>query len=160
MKALVVDGYNAIYKIPRLKMLLDQSLAQARKGITALARNYKRRCGGIGKICVVFDGKDEFRGGLDTTKSADEVFSGTGCGDKEIIRVVGDLSGEYDVIVASDDNFVRNNSRAQRAMVITIAEFAAMGEGKKTVKKTTSIKKINIEDALEIDKELREHWKL
>ncbi len=160
MKALVVDGYNAIYKIPRLQRLLDQSLAQARKGVTALARNYKRRCGGIGKICVVFDGKDEFRDRLDTAKSTEEVFSRTDCGDKEIIRVVGDLSGEYDVIVASDDNFVRNNSRAQRATVITIAEFAAMGEGKKPAEKVTPTRKVNIDDALEIDKELREHYKL
>lgn len=160
MKALVVDGYNAIYKIPRLKRLLDQSLAQARKGITEMARNYKRRCGGIGKICVVFDGKDEFRNRLDVAKSADEVFSMTGCGDKEIIRVVGDLSSEYDVIVASDDNFVRNNSRAQRATLITVDEFAAMGEKKKPVKKEAPRRKINIDAASEIDKELREHYKL
>lgn len=160
MKALVVDGYNAIYRIPQLKKLMDKGLSRARRAITELARSYQRRCGGIGIVKVVFDGRDEFRDKSHIAKSKEEIFSKTGCGDREIIRVVRDLSGTYDVIVASDDNFVRNNSRAQKATMISIAEFAAMAREKKIIKKDTPTKRIDIDDALEIDKELRRHWKL
>ncbi len=87
MKALVVDGYNAIYKIPQIKRLMDRELSEARKAITELARDYKRRSGGIGKVCVVFDGKDEFRDKDFVAKSEEQVFSKSGCGDREIICV-------------------------------------------------------------------------
>ena len=47
MKVLIVDGYNAIHKIPEIDDLLDESLADARDAITDLAKEYQRRDGGI-----------------------------------------------------------------------------------------------------------------
>lgn len=124
MKALVVDGYNAIHKIRCLESLLDESLHEAREALTELALDYKRKTGGIAEVYVVFDGKDEYRG-LSLSAPHHQVFSKTGEGDRAIIRMVEKLSGRYHVIVASDDNFVRNNSRAHRATTISISEFFA-----------------------------------
>ena len=56
MKVLIVDGYNAIHKIPEVDDLLDESLEDARNAITDLAREYQRRHGGIAEVHVVFDG--------------------------------------------------------------------------------------------------------
>ena len=87
MKALVVDGYNAIYKIKSLKPLLDESLYEARKELTRLAMDYKRKTGGIAEVCVVFDGKDDYRD-LSVSAPAHQVFSKSGEGDKKIIQMV------------------------------------------------------------------------
>jgi predicted RNA-binding protein with PIN domain len=120
-KVLIIDGYNAIHKIPELDDLLDVSLEEARAAITRLANDYKRRDGGIAEVYVVFDGKDEYRG-LSFDKPG-QVFSGTGDGDRKIIRIAQDKSREFHVIVVSDDNRVGNSCRAAGATLISVKKF-------------------------------------
>ena len=121
MKVLIVDGYNAIHKIPEVDDLLDESLEDARNAITDLAREYQRRHGGIAEVHVVFDGRDEYRG-LSFDKP-NQIFSATGEGDRSIIRLAQDKSEKFHVIVVSDDNRVGNSSRAAGATVISVKEF-------------------------------------
>ena len=121
MKVLIVDGYNAIHKIPEVDDLLDESLEDARNAITDLAREYQRRHGGIAEVHVVFDGRDEYRG-LSFNKP-NQVFSETGEGDRSIIRLAQDKSERFHVIVVSDDNRVGNSSRAAGATVISVKKF-------------------------------------
>lgn len=121
MKVLIVDGYNAIHKIPEVDDLLDESLEDARNAITDLAREYKRRHGGIAEVHVVFDGRDEYRG-LSFSKP-NQIFSGTGEGDRSIIRLAQDKAKKFHVIVVSDDNRVGNSSRAAGATVISVKKF-------------------------------------
>lgn len=123
MKILIVDGYNAIYKIPELEELLDVSLEEARNAVTSLAKEYQRRTGGIKEVFVVFDGKNEYRS--ISFNKPNQVFSKTGEGDKKVIRLAQDKSGEYHVIVVSDDNYVGNSCRAAGATVIPIRQFYA-----------------------------------
>lgn len=158
MNALIVDGYNAIYKIKELQALLDESLLEAREEVTRLARDYKRNLGGIAEVCVVFDGKDDYRG-LPHPSPANQVFSRTGEGDRTIIKMVEKLSGRYHCIVASDDNFVRNNSRAHRATIISISEFFAGAKKKKRAKGSDAPdeKRIDPKSAREITDYFRKH---
>ncbi|MCX5665858.1 MAG: NYN domain-containing protein [Candidatus Omnitrophica bacterium] len=121
MKVLIVDGYNAIHKIPEIDDLLDESLEDARSAITDLAREYQRRHGGIAEVHVVFDGRDEYMG-LSFNKP-NQIFSGTGEGDRSIIRLAQDKSEKFHVIVVSDDNRVGNSSRAAGATVISVRKF-------------------------------------
>jgi len=121
MKVLIVDGYNAIHKIPEMDDLLDESLEDARNAITDLAREYQHRHGGIAEVHVVFDGRDEYIG-LSSNKP-NQVFSGTGEGDRSIIRLAQDKSKKFHVIVVSDDNRVGNSSRAAGATVISVKKF-------------------------------------
>jgi len=137
VKVLIVDGYNAIHKIPEVDDLLDESLEDARNAITDLARKYQRRDGGIAEVHVVFDGRDEYRGlsfnpstelEIDPGRSRrvdkpHQVFSGTGEGDRSIIRLAQDKSERFHVIVVSDDNRVGNSSRAAGATVISVKKF-------------------------------------
>jgi predicted RNA-binding protein with PIN domain len=139
MKVLIVDGYNAIHKIPEVDILIDNSLEEARNAITDLAKEYQRKVGGIAEIFVVFDGKDELRG-IDPSASLrankpNQVFSGTGEGDKKVIRLAQDKSSQFHVIVVSEDNYVKNSSRAAGATVITVSEFYS-----KAAKKGNKIK--------------------
>ena len=160
MKALVVDGYNAIHKIPELRVLIDKSLAEARKALTGLAMDYQRKVGGIAEVYVVFDGNDAY-GDLSSPSPAHQVFSKTGEGDEEVIRLVRKLSNRYHVIVASDDNFVRNNSRAHNASIIAISELLAALK-KKTTRAEHDIpdeKRIDPKDAKEITEYLKKRLK-
>jgi predicted RNA-binding protein with PIN domain len=124
MKALVVDGYNVVHKIPHLEALLDTSLREARDAVTKLAIDYQRKIGGIKEVNVVFDGKDEYRY-LNSSAPPHQIFSKSGEGDRAIIRTVQRLSGRYHVLVVSDDNYVKNNSRAHNASTISVLEFTA-----------------------------------
>ncbi len=133
MKVLIVDGYNAIHKIPELDDLLESSLEEARRAVTELAREYQRRTGGVSEVFVVFDGRDEYSG--QSFGRPGQVFSKTGEGDRKIIRLAQDKSTRFHVIVASDDNYVGNSSRAAGATVITISEFYSVASGRRRVKK-------------------------
>ena len=161
MRALVVDGYNAIYKIPLLKKLMDRSLEEARAKITELAEEYQRRKGGIDKICVVFDGKDTYRDAAFTTPPH-QVFSRTGEGDREIVIVISRLSKKYDVEVVSDDNFIRNNARAYNARIVGISEFATFfnKQWKNISRKKKINNKISPEAASKINEYLKKHWNI
>ena len=121
MKVLIVDGYNAIHKIPEIDSISDDSLEDARSAVTGLAKEYQRRVGGVSEVFVVFDGRDEYRG-MGFNKP-NQVFSRTGQGDSRIIKLVHEKSERFHVIVASDDNRVGNSSRAAGATLITISEF-------------------------------------
>jgi len=158
MNALIVDGYNAIYKITELQTLLDKSLLEARREVTRLAKDYQRKTGGIAEVYVVFDGKDDYRGSPHPPL-ANQIFSKTGEGDEAIIKTVEKLSGRYHCIVASDDNFVRNNARAYRATVISIAEFSAGAKKKKTAKRSDASdeKRIDPKSAREITDYFKRH---
>lgn len=156
MKALVVDGYNAIHKIKHLQPMLDGGLHEARKALTELAMDYRRKVGGIAEVYVVFDGKDAYRD-LSLSAPAHQVFSETGGGDRAIVRMVQKLSSRYHVVVASDDNFVRNNSRAHNASTITVSEFLAATKKKSARNKCDMAleKKIEPKSAKEITDYLR-----
>jgi predicted RNA-binding protein with PIN domain len=121
MKVLIVDGYNAIYKIPQIDAIMDDNLEDARKAITALAKEYQRKDGGIKEVYVVFDGKNEYEG-LSVNKP-NQIFSGTGEGDRRIIKLTQDKSVLFHVIVVSDDNRVGNSCRAAGATVIPVKKF-------------------------------------
>jgi predicted RNA-binding protein with PIN domain len=160
MKALVVDGYNAIYKIPRLRAMLDRSLSEAREALTRIGLDYKRKTGGIAEVVVVFDGQDAHRGPGTGAHSPHQVFSGTGGGDRKIIETVRRLSCRYHVIVASDDNFVRNNSRVYNATPVTIAEFLAAAEkGRKRNDAPPDEKAISPDDMRSITDYVKERLK-
>jgi hypothetical protein len=94
-----------------------------------MAGNYQRRDGGIAEVHVVFDGKNEYRGlsfnDSKRSRRVNQVFSPTGQGDRSIIRLAQDKSGEFHVIVVSDDNRVGNSCRAAGATVIGVKKFYA-----------------------------------
>jgi len=158
-KALVIDGYNAIYKIAYIEKMLDRDLRRAREEITKLAKEYKRKNASIERLCVVFDGKDAYRDG-GFRLPAHQVFSRTGKGDEEIIRIVKSLSDGYHVLVVTDDNYIRNNSCAHKATVLSVAEFiSGIREKSKKIDETVNaVNKVDSASAIKINEEMRKHW--
>lgn len=160
MKALVIDGYNAIYKIPRLRKMLDKSLASAREELTDLAKEYKRKIGGIEKVCIVFDGKDRYRG-RELPGGSPHIFSKTGKGDEEVINTIRSLRKVYAVLVVTDDNYIRNNARAYKARTIRVSAFLETLNRKRTDRFDGSgERKVDPLKAQKINRELKKYWNI
>jgi len=58
MTTLILDGYNVIHAVPELARHLDRSLQSAREALVRLCQAYRARRGDIGRLYVVFDGRD------------------------------------------------------------------------------------------------------
>ncbi len=117
-KILLVDGYNAIHRIPGLKPGAGEDLEDARRKL-ALVVSAWRRSHPATECIIVFDGDRRFAGAREQT------LAGVRClftlaahgGDAEIIRFVREKEQKAaDIIVVSDDNNVRNNCRAHGAL--------------------------------------------
>ncbi|MBD3378849.1 MAG: hypothetical protein GF408_00080 [Candidatus Omnitrophica bacterium] len=122
---LVVDGYNAINAIPEAKKEMRKSLLAARKAISEMCRRYARSSGYITDLKIVFDGQDKYRNRNRLFSGGKEqLFSPTGCGDEKIIQTVKKACAEGKVVLASNDNYVRNNARAYGAKPIRAEELA------------------------------------
>lgn len=123
---LVVDGYNAINAIPETKAKLEKDLYSARRAILAICREYARSSGYITDVKVVFDGRNRYRylDVLNGARRQDQIFSSTGGGDDKIIATVKIYSSKGRVVLASNDNYVRNNARAYGASIINSEELA------------------------------------
>lgn len=132
---LIVDGYNAINAIPSVKKKLKESLLSARSEIIILAKEYARSSGYITDFHVVFDGQDRYRylERLKVPRDTKHTFSRTGDGDEKIIETVKRYSEKGRVVVASNDNYVRNNARSYGASLINSEDL----EGKPSKKKTS-----------------------
>lgn len=153
---LVVDGYNAINAIPETQKKLKVSLKSARSAILAISKEYARSSGYITEVRVVFDGSDKNRRkearGIPHGKTL--VFSDTGKGDEKIIETVKKCSRYGRVVLASNDNYVRNNARAYNAKIISSEDLTLRKKREKPSK--SSGKKIDKSLQDEITREYKE----
>jgi predicted RNA-binding protein with PIN domain len=125
---LIVDGYNAINAIAKTRAeLMNGDLQRARKSIISICKEYARSSGYITDVCVVFDGDDKYRhlDKINIPRGKGEVYSRTGQGDDKIIETVKRHAAFSRVIVASNDNYVRNMSRGYGASLIDVKELVA-----------------------------------
>ncbi len=153
---LVVDGYNAINAIPHVQEELKKSLFAARKAILAICKEYARSSGYITDFKVVFDGKDQYRRleGVVIPRKREQVFAATGEGDDKIIAIIKKCAKVGRVVVASNDNYVRNNARAYGASRISSEELVRT---KKTDLRQSDTGSKSIDNRTQFD--ITEHYK-
>jgi predicted RNA-binding protein with PIN domain len=138
MKIYVLDGYNVIHGIPELERYLNQSLEQARNALVRYCEAFAQERGDVQKVCIVFDGRDEY-GDLPLYRSAKvEVVFSTEAekADNKILELL-ENSKNRNFMIVSNDTYVFNNSRAYAAKVISVEAFNAEVTRKKEVKKKT-----------------------
>ncbi len=130
---LVVDAYNAINKIPKAKKEMKRGLIYARKAIVDICSEYVRSSGFITDLKVVFDGQDMYRylDTMDLSRGKTQVFSSTGRGDDKIIEIVRVSSKKGRVVLASNDNYVRNNSRVYGASLLNVESLVRKKKSQK-----------------------------
>jgi predicted RNA-binding protein with PIN domain len=154
---LVIDGYNAINAIPEVRKELKKSLLAARNAIILVSKKYARSSGCIDDVRVVFDGIDKYRDmeRFGHLKGKDQVFSRSGKGDRKVIDTVKKYSAKGKVVLASNDNYVRNNARAYGAAIIDVRDLAGRKSKVSGNKSDVPNKKIDKNLEKEITEEYR-----
>lgn len=162
-KILLVDGYNVINRLPELRPSLDGGLGNAQNRLVLQISNWRRSHPEFEGV-IVFDGNPLPGGGPQRPAGIRCIFSRTPHGgDAAIISFVRDHQGrKYDITVVSDDNYVRNNSRAHGAAVQP-SSFILAKKPHPTVsrlKHPDGGKGIDRKAAAEIDRELKKKYGL
>ena len=124
MTTLILDGYNVAHAVPELARQLDGSLQAARDALVALCQQYRAKRGDIGKVYVVFDGRNaEVFGAREQTQGGVTVLFSQKPeeADARILRVIE--SQRSRCVVVSNDNEVSNNARAFGASVLSVQQF-------------------------------------
>jgi predicted RNA-binding protein with PIN domain len=153
---LVVDGYNVINAIPKVREKIKKDLRSARNAAILIIKEYVRSSGYITDFKVVFDGSTRYRH-LETheiPKPKEQVFSETGKGDDKIIETVKKCSRSGKVVLASNDNYVINNARAYGASIIDVRDLLKKKKNSSKEKHKTK-KRINKNTKDEITAEYR-----
>ena len=164
MTTLILDGYNVIHAVPEMARQLDRSLQSAREALVRFCQDYRRRRGDIGRLYIVFDGRDAEAFGL----REQEQGGVTVCfaqhpeeADRKILRVIEAQGRRTRCVVVSNDNEVANNARAFGAGLMSVREFyahaqpasraAAQSEGDRKIMPSSSATR-------KITDELRKHF--
>lgn len=161
LKFLIIDGYNVINKIPVLDEKTSISLEFARNFFISILRKF---CldKTFNKIIVVFDSKaDNFYTQKQSYGKLEVIYSFAGRdADNVIVDILRKFFKKAVISVVSDDNFVKNHSKAYSASIITVKEFEKMILPPKKVNKVKSEKKLDDNVAQDIEKELKKYYNL
>ncbi len=169
-KLLIVDGYNVIGRVSELAVGPGDDLENSRSRLALRVASWVREHPGFDAV-IVFDGEPKAGG------SREQRIAGIRCvftpkphaADEEIIRLVREARGGAAgkpmaatpaVTVVSDDNNVRNNSRAHGASVEP-ASFIMTRKArpsKSAVKGTADGKGLDAKAAAEINKEMKKKF--
>ena len=159
MKYLIIDGYNAICKIKELDARKDISLEASRLSFIKALVDFKQRNNLFDKVIVVFDGKGE---GLmldrETYGGVEILFSSK---DKDADKTIVDIlkiSSKDNITVSSDDNFIKNHTRAFGCEIMSIKELEDLIVLKKKSNGVKIKEDIQAKEMDEITEELKKHW--
>jgi len=148
MLAYIIDGFNLIYRVPKLK----RSITPHSDLINYLKKN-KLTGSRNNKVIIVFDGKIDPEV-LSQESTFKIYFSGAGSADSLIKDLINKFKNKSEVLVISDDRQIRYFTKNKGARSIRIAEFIA--KTKKPIKEDP--KDISYTLKREITEELRKIW--
>ena len=162
-KYLIIDGYNAISKIREFDLKKDISLEVARLSFIKMLQEFMLKKRVFDKILVVFDSKEKALGVRKHVYGNVEAHFATY--DRDADNVIVDMlraaTPKDEIIVCSDDNFIRNHARAFSREALSIKEFQGiiMLKPKPFSSKIEheGIEKQKIKD---INEELKKHWRI
>jgi uncharacterized protein len=125
-RIVVVDGYNAIYRLPELEPVCRRSLEAAREALLRSCREFKSRRKDITALFVVFDGDSSVTPSeYGVRPGVRAVFTRTGeTADARIVELVRSGEGpRADYTVVSDDGEVARACRSLGATVQSPGTF-------------------------------------
>ncbi len=160
MKYLIIDGYNAISKIKEFDVKKDISLESSRLSFIKALVDFRQRNRKFNKIIVVFDGKGDSLGlARETYENVEVLFSSK---DKDADKAIVDIlkiSSKDNITVSSDDNFIKNHTRAFGCEIMSIKELKDLISLKKKASKGKIIEKdLGNKDLDDITNELKKYW--
>jgi len=119
MKAVILDAYNVIHKLPELSAKLKISLQEARRALLNFMVTWKNTRGYRGHIIIVYDGQDNI-----LNKEGSKLW-GIKCiftvskqeADDKIISIVRNSSKPAEMYVISEDGKVANGCKVHGATI-------------------------------------------
>lgn len=161
MKCLIIDGYNAISKIKEFDVKKDISLEASRLSFIRALSDFRQRNRLFDKIIIVFDGKGEGLGlARETYGNVEVLFSNKDRdADKAIVDMLKISSQKNKLTVSSDDNFIKNHTRAFGCEAMSIKKLEDLISLKKKASKSKIIEKdLGNKDQDDITNELKKYW--
>lgn len=131
-KILIVDGHSAIFSDSYLKQIHRSNGRKARQELVNDLETYQDST--EVSVVVVFDGKQgeqTLEGGSDQNILI--IYSQQGAtADSVIERISGKQSKHHEVLIASNDNAVRETCRSHGGLTMNISELFELIENSKT----------------------------
>ncbi|MFC1498178.1 NYN domain-containing protein [Verrucomicrobiota bacterium] len=159
-KIVLIDGYNAIHKIPELEEIVDKNLKQAREGLKRYCSRWLSSRKDVSEFIIVFDGRSQFSGmGSMSEKNIRVIFTEDGeTADERIINIIQAYGGSRRYIAVSNDNFVKRGASLEGAQIMSVREF--LNSFKKGVisKKNTLEEELTPAQKKTINDELMKEW--
>ena len=161
MVTVILDGYNVIHAVSALARELDRSLEAARAALISLCTAYRARCGDVGRLYVVFDGRDvEDDVTREQARGVTVLFSRKPEeADERILSLIRAEGRRGRFVVVSNDNQIANNARALGAQVVSAAQFNGQTKPARAARSTphTVVEKmpLSTRDAQRITEEYR-----
>lgn len=122
---MIIDGYNALNSHPEGKKFLRGALKEARAFLIEVCRKFASGRADVREIKLFFDGDDRYRDIVrsDLFPGVEVIFSSTDTCDDEMIEAARDCSSLGNVVVVSDDNYVRNRTRGYASLMRPLKLF-------------------------------------
>ncbi|MEI6808378.1 MAG: NYN domain-containing protein [bacterium] len=128
MKALIVDGYNVINRVPEFQSRLEKSLEAAREHLIRYCGRWRDTRGDFGELHVVFDGDSEVIGSYNRTVSGVQItYTRTKeDADDRIRQMLDDSPRNRQCVVVTDDNELAAGVRSRGGGLMSAMEFAGV----------------------------------
>lgn len=163
---IIIDGYNAIQRTKGFARAMEESLEAARAAFVGGIKNYSARKRTFDEMIVVFDSRrspeDGSLQGRYRDGAVSVVFSSGGESADELIKsLLRDGDASRRITVVSDDNYVINSARANRADTMSCKDFAqlisASGKEQHSERNARQLELADIED---INEQLKKEWRI
>jgi predicted RNA-binding protein with PIN domain len=118
MEYLIIDGHNAIYKIPALAKHTNCGDEERRKALVVFLSEWKTLRLFPGNITIVFDSKNADHSTMKTIQGIKCIFATSRQdADEKIKSMIRSMQDPKAVTVITDDNNIANNCSAHGAII-------------------------------------------
>ncbi len=163
-RTLIIDGYNAIHRIPRFRRTLEQNLEASRDALIQYCLAWKSQRGDFTDFYVVFDGNSSVGSsngrpplGIHT------IYTRTGeSADNRIFDVIGEPDKDHSYVVVSDDGEVKQRAEALQFETMSVKEFGGKLKQQRHLqnRENDSNKDLSPRQQKQINDELKHLWGL
>lgn len=164
MKALIVDGYNVIHRVPEFQASLRVSLEAAREALLRYCGRWRDTRGDFTELHVVFDGDSSVNWQDNrTVRGVQVTYTRTKeDADDRIRRMLEVSPPSRKCVVVTDDNELAAAVRSRCGGLMSATEFANVlvkhGRSARVEPKDESKRPLAPEDEQRINAELRKLW--
>jgi len=124
----IIDGYNAIHRIPAWEQIMDAELARAREALCSYCAEWLSSRRDAEKFIVVFDGDSSVSPfSNDSYRGVRIIYTDSGeTADSRIISLVEEMGSPGDAVVVSDDGEVMKRCGMAGAEITSVRKFVGV----------------------------------